>query len=213
MRKIVLLTVAFAALAAHGMADAQGHPSGGGGGGGGHGGGGGMSSGGGYHGGGSGSGGYRGGSGGGAYHGGYGGSGYHGGGNWGGYRGGYYRGGYWGGGWRGGYYPYWSSGYWGGFWGPSLGFYVGGPAYWGAVDYPYYAGSYVGSWGSAPAVVDEDATMYMAPQASAQVAQAAPSTYWYYCTNPAGYFPYVQNCNKAWIPVVPQSAPPPPVPN
>ena len=36
-------------------------------------------------------------------------------------------------------------------------------------------------------------------------AAPAPSNYWYYCTEPAGYFPYVQNCNRAWIPVTPQT--------
>jgi hypothetical protein len=31
------------------------------------------------------------------------------------------------------------------------------------------------------------------------------SEYWYYCTNPAGYFPHVQQCGSAWIPVIPQA--------
>jgi hypothetical protein len=35
---------------------------------------------------------------------------------------------------------------------------------------------------------------------------------WYYCTDPAGYYPYVQQCTKPWIPVVPQSVPPPQAP-
>jgi hypothetical protein len=33
---------------------------------------------------------------------------------------------------------------------------------------------------------------------------AAPGSYWYYCQNPAGYYPYVQQCNGAWQPVPPQ---------
>jgi hypothetical protein len=37
-----------------------------------------------------------------------------------------------------------------------------------------------------------------------QQAAPAPAYYWYYCTNPAGYYPYVQNCNDAWMAVVPQ---------
>jgi hypothetical protein len=51
-----------------------------------------------------------------------------------------------------------------------------------------------------PAVYEQDTTVYVTPQ------QGAPSNYWYYCTDPAGYFPYVQSCNKAWVPVVPQPA-------
>jgi hypothetical protein len=32
-----------------------------------------------------------------------------------------------------------------------------------------------------------------------------PASYWYYCTSPAGYFPHVQQCGSAWIPVIPQA--------
>jgi hypothetical protein len=32
--------------------------------------------------------------------------------------------------------------------------------------------------------------------------------YWYYCQNPAGYYPYVQRCGNPWQPVPP--TPPPP---
>ena len=36
------------------------------------------------------------------------------------------------------------------------------------------------------------------------------SSNWYYCDNPQGYYPYVQNCSTAWrrVPANPQSAPP-----
>jgi hypothetical protein len=27
--------------------------------------------------------------------------------------------------------------------------------------------------------------------------------YWYYCQNPAGYYPYVAECPGGWVPVVP----------
>ena len=36
----------------------------------------------------------------------------------------------------------------------------------------------------------------------------APVSYWYYCTDPAGYYPYVSQCTKAWIPVVPTTEAP-----
>ena len=229
MKTIAILCLAFAALAAHGVADAQRSGGGGGGGaaavapawagGGGYGGGSGM--------------GGRGG-GGGSYYGGGGGyrrrrrlpslaaaatgaapptveaanngSGYGGGRNWGGHggwHGGHYKPGYGGGGW--GRYPYWGGGYWGGFWGPSIGFYWGGPAYWGwpyyASGWPYYSAGFGYYGGGYPAVYEQDTTVYVNPSFSSP---AAPSNHWYYCTDPAGYFPYVQNCNRAWIPVTPQ---------
>lgn len=53
---------------------------------------------------------------------------------------------------------------------------------------------------STPSVIDQVAAMPPAP----------PTTVWYYCRNPAGYFPYVQNCNQAWVPVTPQALPPGP---
>jgi hypothetical protein len=34
-----------------------------------------------------------------------------------------------------------------------------------------------------------------------------PANYWYYCENPAGYYPYVQSCSKGWMQVVPQNVP------
>ena len=33
------------------------------------------------------------------------------------------------------------------------------------------------------------------------------SDYWYYCPNPAGYYPNVQNCPIGWLRVVPDAAP------
>ena len=31
--------------------------------------------------------------------------------------------------------------------------------------------------------------------------------YWYYCDQPAGYYPYVKQCQGGWRPVAPQQAP------
>ena len=39
--------------------------------------------------------------------------------------------------------------------------------------------------------------------------QAAPQV-WYYCPEPAGYYPYVQNCTQAWVSVDPRTVAPPP---
>ncbi len=203
MNKLVLALAAAVALVASGIADAQGRPGGGGGRGGGGGGPPGMGSGNSSYGG---ARSFAGNS----YRGGYGGSGVRGGYSGGGVRGGYagagYRGAYWGGGRHGywpGYRPGYGGGYWGGYWGPSIGFYIGGPTYWGAWGYPYYAPS---TWVTTPIVIEQESTVYT--QAQAQEG-AASANYWYYCTEPAGYYPYVQSCTKAWIPVVPQPVPPP----
>jgi len=38
----------------------------------------------------------------------------------------------------------------------------------------------------------------------------ARAGYWYYCTDPAGYYPYVQSCNQGWVAVIPQAPSDPP---
>jgi len=58
-----------------------------------------------------------------------------------------------------------------------------------------------GTWITGPAAAEQDGFVAQAPAPT-------PPTLWYYCTEPAGYFPYVQNCNRAWITVTPQSVPP-----
>jgi hypothetical protein len=58
--------------------------------------------------------------------------------------------------------------------------------------------------------VADEPTVYVEPRQEA----AAPAThYWYYCTDPAGYYPYVQNCSKAWMTVVPPRTPAGPNPS
>jgi hypothetical protein len=149
-----------------------------GGGGGNHGGGGGSGSGGGHH----------------------GGGGYTGGGHAGGHGGAWHGGGYGGGGHGGGHANRWhGGGGYGGWYGAGLGIYLGDLAYWGAWPYPY-DGTYPGYY-PYPVYTSDAATVYVEPQ---QQAAPAPTYYWYYCTNPAGYYPYVQNCNDAWMAVAPQ---------
>ena len=104
-----------------------------------------------------------------------------------------WRGGGWYGGWRGGWY------------GPGVGIYLGGPAYWGgwwpyAYSYTPYSYPYLGNVPTDPPVYIE------------QNVPPAPTGYWYYCQEPAGYYPYVRECGKAWITVVPQSSTETPIP-
>jgi hypothetical protein len=94
--------------------------------------------------------------------------------------------------------PAWRASYWG----PRAGVYIGAPAYWGGWPYSWgagYAVPYVLPYAAAPLVV---AT---APQVIVQSAPpAGADSFWYYCTQPAGYFPYVQSCSQQWMKVVPQ---------
>ena len=45
------------------------------------------------------------------------------------------------------------------------------------------------------------------PEPQVYIERAAPQSYWHYCSNPPGYYPYVRQCPGGWMQVVP--APPP----
>lgn len=118
-------------------------------------------------------------------------------------------------------YPGWHGGYWGPRYGVRWGGYYGWPGYWGA--WPYAAGfgvgygayawgyPYVGTYVYTPPVVVTSTVQQ--PQvfiqqdeaATEPPAQSTPTSYWYYCPQPAGYFPYVKDCNQGWLKVIPQA--------
>ena len=54
-------------------------------------------------------------------------------------------------------------------------------------------------WTKASSYVQQPQAEVVAPQPSRRTA-----SYWYYCTEPAGYYPYVQQCARPWIAVQPQ---------
>ncbi len=92
-----------------------------------------------------------------------------------------------GGGWHGGY------GHGGGWYGYGPYWGWGWPYYYGygyGYDYPYDYG-YPYDYSAYPP------TYQSSP---GPAAQQAPAT-WYYCTNPRGYYPYVQSCSGPWQPV------------
>jgi len=107
-----------------------------------------------------------------------------------------------------GYRPGWNAGYWR----PRGGWYYGSPAYWGA--WPYAAAFGVGlgtyAWGypyaATPLVINTVTTPQVIVEAAPAVVEPAPqpASYWYYCTQPAGYFPYVKDCAQPWLKVLPQ---------
>ena len=70
-----------------------------------------------------------------------------------------------------------------------------GPGYWGP-----------GWWGPHPYYYSPPHVIQQQPVYE----QAAPpvQSYWYYCQNPQGYYPYVQQCPNGWMQVVPPTAPP-----
>ena len=94
------------------------------------------------------------------------------------------RGAYHGGGWGGhpgGYGNHWHGGWYSGWYG---GVYV--DPWWVGGAYPYYAYPDVEVAPAAPVYVEPNGAI------------AAPQGDWYYCQNPAGYYPYVKSCNGTW---------------
>ncbi len=120
----------------------------------------------------------------------------HGGGHWGGHHGG---GHHWG---HGGH--------------SNFGFYFGAPLLWGSsyYDRPYYPRSYYDRpyyprsyYEPRTVIIEREPPVYVQRPATppTQVAQL-----WYYCPNPAGYYPHVPNCSQDWVPVDPSNVPPSP---
>jgi len=117
-----------------------------------------------------------------------------------------FGGGRFGGGYRGGYFGgghFYGGRYWGYPWGWGLGWGLGlwGWPYWG---WPYYGGAYLG-WPYYPYYSDYYANV--PPAAYGEPEQQQPY-YWYYCQNPQGYYPYIQECPGGWMRVVPNTTPP-----
>lgn len=86
----------------------------------------------------------------------------------------------------------------------------GDPFWWGPRPYwqPYPPMYY---YEPRTIIIEREPPVYIQRQApaSAPAQQQAQST-WYYCPNPAGYYPYVPNCSQQWVAVDPRSVPPAP---
>lgn len=103
-----------------------------------------------------------------------------------------------GGGGRGGYY---GRGYYGYNRGPSFGLYFGSPFY----SRPYYAYPYQPYYPYYPpaiVTVPVNPPVYI-ERSQPQPAQPLSSGFWYYCNDPEGYYPYVQECPNGWRQVDP----------
>ncbi|MCL2523529.1 MAG: hypothetical protein FWF20_07760 [Betaproteobacteria bacterium] len=85
----------------------------------------------------------------------------------------------------------------GGFWGPGWGYYSS-PWY----ASPWYSPVIVAAPGPAPVYIEQSPP----PRSAQPASNATPpgGAFWYYCRNPAGYYPYVNECREAWLKVRPQ---------
>ena len=63
--------------------------------------------------------------------------------------------------------------------------------------YPYYPAPYYQA--QPPVVIERQPAMQGQPAAPVQ------QYYWYYCPNPAGYYPYIKHCPTPWMKVVPSA--------
>ncbi|CAN5437466.1 hypothetical protein BH11PSE11_BH11PSE11_22990 [soil metagenome] len=87
--------------------------------------------------------------------------------------------------------------------GARVGVYIGAPLFWPAYSAPYYASPYAyypyGYRYYDPPVVAVERTP------SVYIEKGQEQASWYYCSNPSGYYPYVQQCPQGWQQVAPQA--------
>lgn len=81
-----------------------------------------------------------------------------------------------------------------------------GPGYWPGY-YPYYD-PYSYYYPAAPIYAQPDPSMYI-QQDQPAYSQNPSQQYSYYCPDPVGYYPTIQNCTQAWLRVVPDGSPNP----
>lgn len=74
------------------------------------------------------------------------------------------------------------------------------PWYWGyPAPYPYYP-----YYPYYPPAVSQPSQPPVYIEKGQEQAAAPQQGYWYYCRDPAGYYPYVRECPGGWEPVAPQ---------
>jgi hypothetical protein len=89
------------------------------------------------------------------------------------------------------------------FRGDHVGVVVGvGPGWWGPGWGPYYPYPYYPYYAAPPVVVQQQPDTYIQ-----QAPQAEEPSYWYFCKDPKGYYPYVKKCPTGWQKVVPSPTP------
>ena len=94
-------------------------------------------------------------------------------------------------------------------------FYFGGPMWWGGDPF-YRPYRYPYLYEPRTVIIEREPPVYIQRQPTVQQPAAPqtapqPAQVWYYCTAPAGYYPYVQDCTQPWVSVDPRTVAPPPV--
>lgn len=96
----------------------------------------------------------------------------------------------------------------------SHGWYPGAAFWWGAGYYPapraYAYAPYpvypaYPPYAAGTVVVQPDPVVYVERQPVAAASASEAGSLWFYCTDPAGYYPYVQQCRQRWVSVDPAS--------
>jgi hypothetical protein len=85
-----------------------------------------------------------------------------------------------------------------GHWHGSIGLHFGDPFFWGHHYYRPWPPLY---YSPPTVIVEREPPVYV---------QRQPAQVWYYCPNPAGYYPYVSSCSQQWVTVDPSNVPPAP---
>ncbi|MGH8559783.1 MAG: hypothetical protein ACRESZ_20485 [Methylococcales bacterium] len=75
--------------------------------------------------------------------------------------------------------------------------------YYGYGNYPYYGYPYNPYYGYPPAVINTSPPVYIERQADGP-SSGNSKGYWYYCSDPSGYYPYIKECHNEWQPVLAQ---------
>lgn len=99
--------------------------------------------------------------------------------------------------------PFHRGRHFGGFYGhhrhPGFSFYFGVPLY----SRPYFSYPYYPYYPYYPPVVTVPTEPPVYIERDPPQSQQLPSGYWYYCSNPEGYYPYVKECPSGWRQVDP----------
>ena len=73
-----------------------------------------------------------------------------------------------------------------------------GPGWWPGWGWPGYYPSYYYPYYQEPPIVIQQPEVYVQP-----APQEQSPTYWYFCKESQGYYPYVKQCPGGWMKVVP----------
>lgn len=81
---------------------------------------------------------------------------------------------------------------------PRFGFYFGAPLY----TRPFYPYPYYPYYPPEIVTIPVEPPVYIEREAPRSDQSLSPG-YWYYCTDPEGYYPYVKECPSGWLQVNP----------